>query len=218
MKKIERIINQKPLELPIVLVLANKILTVIGFTDIIDRMVQWDEEQCKVSQQCKVSPGNLCKALILSTFLDIRSPLYKVKNKFEGMDTEVLFGEGVKPEDLNSYALGRALDRLYQLGPETVYRMITISALTIYQIAFPRIHADTKTISFYGEYEEEETEEDILTIERGYNKDHRPECKQMVLGKMTTEQGIPLVYKALDGATADVTWNEDPLELAAAIF
>lgn len=212
MKKIKRTSSQKPLELPIVLALANKVLNVIGFTDIIDRMVKWDEEQCKVS------PGNLCKALILSTFLDIRSPLYKVKNKFEGMDTEVLFGEGVKPEDLNSYALGRALDRLYELGPETVYRMITISALTIYQIAFRRIHADTTTISFYGEYGEEETEEDILTIERGYNKDHRPECKQMVLGKMTTEHGIPLAYKALDGATADVAWNEDALVLAAAIF
>jgi transposase len=214
MKKVERVKTERPLELPVILALANKILSVIGFTDVIDRMVKWDEEQCRVT------PGNLCKAMVLSTFLDVRSPLYKVKEKYEGIDTETLFGEGIKPEDLNAYSLGRALDKLNELDAETVYRMIAVSAVTIYQVAFHRIHADTTTISFYGEYDTEEDEctEDILTIERGYNKDGRPECKQIVMGKMTTEHGVPLAYKAMDGSTADVVWNEDALQLASAVF
>lgn len=62
-------------------------------------------------------------------------------------------GEGVKPEDLNTYALGRALDRLYELGPETIYRVIAISALTIYKIVFRRIHADTTLADVRKEWE-----------------------------------------------------------------
>lgn len=48
---------------------TNKFLNAIGFVDFIDRSVEWDKNQWNVS------PGNLAKAVILVTFLQIRSHL-----------------------------------------------------------------------------------------------------------------------------------------------
>ena len=68
-----------------------------------------------------MSPGNLAKAVILVTFLQIRSPLYKIQQSFKGIDTEALFGEGVIPEHLNDDAIGRALDRINEAKPEGLF-------------------------------------------------------------------------------------------------
>lgn len=213
--KINKIKKEELKNVSSMFALVNKFLSVIGFTQIIDNSIPWDEEQWTAS------PGNLCKAIIMSTFSEVRSPLYKIKDLFEDVDTELLFGEGVTSKSLNSTALGRAMDRIYEtLNPETLFSTIALSAMTIYKIAFQRIHSDTTSISFYGEYDidEENLDTEAISIERGYNKDHRPECKQMVIGQMTTEQGIPLVYQVMDGSTSDIEWNRESLLAAANLF
>lgn len=70
--------------IPLILALADKILTTIGFVDFINDVVEWDDDQCKVT------PGHLAKAIILATFFDIRAPLSLIKTRFIGMDTEPL--------------------------------------------------------------------------------------------------------------------------------
>lgn len=107
--------TERRLVLPFVMLLANKFLNMIGFVDFIDRSVEWD------SKHWKISPGNLAKAVILATFLQIRAPLYKIKDSFIGIDTEALFGEGVMPEHLNDDAIARALDRISQAKPEGLF-------------------------------------------------------------------------------------------------
>ena len=85
------------------------------------------------------------------------------------------------------------------------------------------MHSDTTTLSFYGEYDvdpeisEEELEEPLQII-RGYNKDHRPECKQVVVGKIVNEHGMPLASLSMDGNTSDVEWNEKALELVGQLY
>jgi len=198
--------------IPFNIALANKVLNVIGFVDYIDRTVEWDKEQCQVS------PGNLAKAVILATFFDIRAPLSKIPEKFQDIDTEILFGEGILPEHLNDYAIGRTLDKIAKANPEMMFSTICLTAYTIYRIAFKRLHSDTTTISFYGEYEMLETKEEILSIVKGYNKDHRPGCNQVVVGKIVNEHGIPVASSVMDGNTSDVDWNKKAIKLAANIF
>lgn len=60
----------------------------------------------------------MAKAVILVTFIQIRSPLYKIQQSFKGIDAEALFGEGIMSEHLNDDAIGRALDRINQAKPE----------------------------------------------------------------------------------------------------
>ncbi len=201
------------LVLPFVLLLANKILNLIGFVDFIDRSVKWDPKHWKVS------PGNLAKAVILVTFLQIRTPLYKIKSSFIGIDTEALFGKGVMPQHLNDDAIARALDRISEAKPEGLFSTLCLSLYTKFNIAFNRLHSDTTTISFYGAYEDfENEEEDTLKIVKGYNKDNRPECKQVVVGKIVNEHGIAVASSTMDGNTSDVDWNKKALKLVKQIF
>lgn len=205
--------DDRKLVLPFTLLLANKFLNMIGFVDFIDRSVEWDPKHWKVT------PGNLAKAVILVTFLQIRAPLYKIKNAFIGMDTEALFGAGVMPEHLNDDAIARALDRISQAKPEKLFTTLCLSLYSKFEIAFKRLHSDTTTLSFYGDYEEkEDSTEDELRVVRGYNKDRRPECKQVVVGKIVNEHGIAVTGSTMDGNTSDIEWNQKALELVKETF
>lgn len=208
-----REVSDCKLVLPFVLLLANKFLNMIGFTDFIDRSVQWDPKHWTVS------PGNLAKAVVLVTFLQIRAPLYKIKSSFIGMDTEALFGEGVKPEHLNDDAIARALDRISDAKPEGLFSTLCLSLYSKFSIPFTRLHSDTTSISFYGAYEPtEDTKEDDLKIVNGYNKDNRPECKQVVLGKIVNEHGIAVASSTMNGNTSDIEWNQKALQLVKETF
>jgi transposase len=205
--------NERRLILPFTLLLANKFLNMIGFVDYIDRSVEWDRKHWKVT------PGNLAKAVILVTFLQIRAPLYKIKGSFIGIDTEALFGEGVMPEHLNDDAIARALDRISQVKSERLFSTLCLSLYSKFDIAFKRLHSDTTTLSFYGDYEEsEEGKTDELKVVKGYNKDGRPECKQVVVGKIVNEHGIAIAGSTMDGNTSDIEWNQKALALVKEMF
>ena len=53
---------------------------------------------------------------------------------------------------------------------------------------------------------------------RGYNKDHRPECNQLVYGQMTTEYRIPLLTKRMNGNTSDIEYDQLAVKMAAYLF
>ena len=47
----------------------------------------------------------------------------------------------------------------------------------------------------------------MLEIKRGYNKDGRPQCNQVVVGQIVNEEGIPIASKTMNGSTSDPEWN-----------
>ena len=75
----------------------------------INHMVTWDD------RQWKVSPGTLITALVINILVH-RRPLYRVERFYEAMDMPLLFEEDIQAQDLNDDALGRALDRLAEIG------------------------------------------------------------------------------------------------------
>ena len=81
-----------------------------------------------------------------------------------------------------------------------MYQVIALSAIKQAGIPTERLHADITTISFYGEYDTEklkltdEERAELLQIERGYNNDGRPECKQVVVGQIVNEAGSPVIH------------------------
>lgn len=99
-----------------------------------------------------------------------------------------------------------------------MYQVMALSAIGQAGISTQRLHADNITVSFFGGYDTgkmsltEEEKTDLLQIERGYNKDGRPECKQVVVGQIVNETGIPILQKIQDGFTPDVIWNARAIE------
>jgi transposase len=45
-------------------------------------------------------------------------------------------------------------------------------------------------------------------LHRGYSRDHRPDCKQVVIALIVNAEGFPLSYETFDGNRADVTTLE----------
>ena len=45
-------------------------------------------------------------------------------------------------------------------------------------------------------------------MRRGYSRDHRPDCEQLVLALIVNLDGFPFSYELFDGNRADVTTVE----------
>lgn len=198
--------------LPLVMTLANKIMKDLRFTEVVDESIKWEDSFWNIS------PGNLLKVLVLSTFFDIRTPLTHLEDRFENIDLSFFVGEEAY---VNSSNVGRALERLGEADYNGVYETLALSAMHKYDIESTRYHSDTTTISFYGEYDcctlnlTDEEQQELLQIEKGYNKDGRPSCKQVVVGQVANELGIPVVSKTMNGATSDVEWNKQAIQYFA---
>lgn len=198
---------ERKLKLPLILTLAHSVIKKIGLVEYINQMVPWDPEHWGVT------PGDLAQLLVLSTFSDLRTPLTHLVDRFEGIDIGFFLSSASKSANINSFNAGRALERIGESDPEKMYETLALSAIKQAGIPMERLHADTTTISFYGDYDiegmklTEEEREELVQIERGYNKDGRPECKQVVVGQIVNESGMPVFQKIQDGSTPDVTWN-----------
>ncbi|MDR1580036.1 MAG: DUF4277 domain-containing protein, partial [Synergistaceae bacterium] len=120
-----------------------------------------------------MSPGGLAKMLVLGTLTDIRIPLTHLEDRLEGIDTEFFLEDSDKSAFVNESNVGEALDRIGEADYDGIYSTIALSAFRQYEIPLTRMHSDTTTVSFYGEYDlehldlSEEEEEAILHIERG---------------------------------------------------
>ena len=95
----------------------------IGLVDVINEATEWHP-------QAKMGPGERILALIMCIFGDRRA-LWRVQEYFEDEDLEVLFGPGVRSDDFNDDALGRALDKLYAAGAQGVMATLAMRALAV---------------------------------------------------------------------------------------
>ena len=48
--------------------------------------------------------------------------------------------------------------------------------------------------------------------QRGYSRDHRPDCKQVCIALVVTREGMPLGYEVFAGNRTDVTTVEEIVE------
>ncbi|WP_415841316.1 IS1634 family transposase, partial [Paenibacillus alkaliterrae] len=168
----------------------------IGLESIINSAVEWNPSYCKVS------PGTQVKAMIIN-ILCSRMPLYRVSEFYQEQDIELLLGPGRKAEDLNDDALGRTLDRLYDAQSWKVYSQLSLTVLRHLGLPLDVLHSDTTSFSVQGDY----VNQDDLNVTYGYNKDGRPDLKQIVIGLGVTPQRLPIIGKVEDGNLDDKTWK-----------
>jgi transposase len=196
------------LETPAAVLFANEYLKRIDFENLINSRVIWDAERWKVS------PGVLAKAMVLSTFYEVRSPLYRVSEKFESADTEFLFGEGVNSDDLNDTALAACLDRIHDASTDKTFSSLALSSYAKFDISMDLLHGDTSNIVMHGAYEMcDNPGYDGLDITYGHSKVNRNDKNQVGIGTIVNQDGIPLVAQTLNGNKADCEWNSEAIVL-----
>ena len=55
-------------------------------------------------------------------------------------------------------------------------------------------------------------------MRRGYSRDHRPDCKQVVLALIVSPEGFPMAYEVFDGNRPDVTTLDEILDVVEAAY
>ena len=57
-----------------------------------------------------------------------------------------------------------------------------------------------------------------LQAKRGYSRDGRPDCPQVCIGLVTTQEGLPLAFEIFDGNRPDVTTTQEMVEIMEAKY
>jgi transposase len=167
-----------------------------------------------VPSQTEIGVGVVLQALVLDT-LRGRTPLYRLDQNFEELDTEVLLGEKIEAGDLNDDLLGRVLDRLYEAGTMKIFSALAREAVRVFGVEEERFHYDTTSVSVYGDYRYEPESPPPLKVEHGYSKDHRPDLKQFLVSVLCTGERIPVYGQLEDGSSSDKKLNHKLLNEVA---
>jgi transposase len=101
--------------------------------------------------------------------------------------------------------LYRALDRMVE-HKEALEEHLSQRWKDLFGATFDVLLYDLTSTYFEGEAEE------VDKAQRGYSRDHRPECKQIIIALVVTPEGFPLSYEVFAGNRADVTTLEEMLE------
>ena len=101
--------------------------------------------------------------------------------------------------------LYRALDRMLE-HKEALEEHLAERWKDLFGATFDVLLYDLTSTYFEGEAEE------VDKARRGYSRDQRPDCKQIIIALVVTPEGFPLSYEVFAGNRADVTSLEDMLE------
>src|SRR5262249_43142794 len=108
---------------------------------------------------------------------------------------------------------GRALDRLYRADRASLLTALVVRAVRELQVELRQTHKDTTTVTFAGAYPNQAPSEERDRPPRitfGYNKDHRPDLKQLLFSITVSADGaVPVHCKTYDG---NVTDDQVPIE------
>lgn len=169
----------------------------LGIGELIDELIPQDTEKRTVSL------GQAVKAMVLNGLGFTQRALYLTPQFFEDKPVSRLLGEGIEAAHLNDDVLGRALDRIYGYGADTLYVQVASQSVKCLGLSGEIGHLDSTSIHADGEYALDE-EAGVIQLVKGYSRDHRPELNQVVLQLISeNEAGIPLLMRSLSGNSND---------------
>lgn len=116
------------------------------------------------------------------------------------LDDLLHIGEG----KLNDTRLYRCLDKLLEHKPR-VEEHLKQRYGELFGAQFDVLLYDLTSSYVEGAAEQNEL------MQRGYSRDHRPDCKQLVIALVVNVEGFPFSYEVFAGNRADVTTLEDIL-------
>ena len=148
--------------------------------------------------------------LLVHNVLVSRDPLYRLSDWIEPIDSAALGLSEDQKLAINDDRIARALDQLAEYGGRGVFFQLALRSIKLFGLKTDRIHFDTTTVTFSGEYAGS-TREPRIT--HGHNKDHRPDLKQLVFGVNVTSDGaVPLSHGVFSGNKTDDTLHKSNLD------
>ena len=141
--------------------------------------------------------------LAVNRLLAPRSELFVHEKWFPQSAMDVLLDTDARVADKDR--LYRCLDRLLDHKP-TLEQHLAQKWKDLFGATFDLLLYDLTSTYFEGEVEA------VPKARRGYSRDHRPDCKQLVLALIVTPEGFPLTYEIFPGNRLDRTTLEPVLD------
>ncbi|MGB9872306.1 MAG: IS1634 family transposase [Anaerolineae bacterium] len=178
--------------------LVKGILQRLGFVSIVDEALQ--------SQPViETTYGNLAQIMVANRLAFQPVPLYHLSAWAAEHGMTHVFG--IKAEWLDDDRMGALLEGLAD-HQVSIWSGLVGNALRHYKIAPEFLHADTTSVYFEGQYEDEDGQsrqeegERVPMLVEGYNKDGQRNKVQLVLSLITSGR-VPLWYRPWDGNQTD---------------
>jgi transposase len=158
-------------------------------------------------------PSATVLGVLLTNLLLARQPLYALADWAKKRVPEHI---GLLPAQaalLNDDRTGRALDHLHKADRASLLTAVVRQAVRAFAIDLSEQHQDTTTVTFSGAYANQEPADKADRPPRitfGYNKDHRPDLKQLLYSVTISADGaVPVHHKTYDGNTTDDQVHRD---------
>lgn len=138
--------------------------------------------------------------LVIARLCEPSSELHIAEDWYRGTALEDLLG--IPAEKVNDDRLYRALDEI--LGhKEAMEKHIKEKLGTLFDLSYDLMLYDVTSTYFEGEAKGNPL------AQRGYSRDQRPDCKQVCIALVVSQEGIPLGYELFAGNRTDVTTVEE---------
>ncbi|MBS1876645.1 MAG: IS1634 family transposase, partial [Acidobacteria bacterium] len=147
--------------------------------------------------------------LVLGRLCDPSSELHLADQFYESSALSDLLG--VPADKVNDDRLYRALDRLLP-HKKALEQHLKQRLGELFDLDYDLLLYDVTSTYFEGAAEGNEL------AQRGYSRDHRPDCKQVNIALVVSRCGMPLGYEIFAGNRADVTTVEEVVEHVEALY
>ena len=175
--------------------LGYELLQRLGLIDFLTEQLAIRREQ--------IPWATMSMVLVLARWCDPCSELHLAEQGYESMALADLLG--VPAEKVNYDRLYRTLDRILP-HKDVLEKHLKQRLGELFQIEYDLLLYDVTSTYFEGEAEKNPQ------AQRGYSRDHRPDCKQVNLALVVSRQGLPLGYEVFAGNRHDATTVEEVVE------
>lgn len=149
-------------------------------------------------------------AALVHNILDSPAPLYRIAQWAAPIAPAAIGFTEEQKQGLNDDRVARMLDALVSERGRGIWFRLALQIIRQFKIAKERMHQDTTTVTFHGQYRDSVREPRIT---HGHNKDHRPDLKQLVFGLTVSADGaVPIHHQVLNGNQADDNVHRGNLE------
>lgn len=149
-------------------------------------------------------------SVLIQNILLSPGPLYRLSDWAQPIDSDALGLSEAEKAAINDDRMARCLDALVAPRARSLFFRIALHIIKHFELDTRRIHHDTTTVTFQGQYK---TSKSRPQITYGVNKDHRPDLKQLVFGVNVTSDGaVPISHEVYSGNRTDDTVHRNNVE------
>ncbi|SRR6266496_1525627 len=153
-------------------------------------------EQALSEEAGQVPWHKVLELLVVNRLLAPRSELFVHEKWFGQTAMEVLLDTDASVADKDR--LYRCLDRLLE-HKEALEQHLASKWKDLFGASYDVLLYDLTSTYFEGSMAA------VPKAQRGYSRDHRPDCKQLVIALIVTPEGFPLTYEVFAGNRRDVS-------------